>query len=202
MRSWKQAGVGMSCAATLFMAGAQVPNGPPPLQAAQSFDAIADPTARSQALFVEAGKVLLSPRCQNCHPNGDRPTQNDDMHLHLPVVVRGPETMGAAALRCMTCHQGSNFEPTGVPGHPKWQLAPLSMAWQGKTLGQICRQLKDPTRNGGRDLAQIQEHMAHDDLVGWGWHPGGQRTPAPGTQADFGQLIAAWIASGAACPAS
>jgi hypothetical protein len=124
------------------------------------------------------------------------------MHLHLPMVVRGAENTGATALRCMTCHQGANFAPAGVPGHPLWHLAPLSMAWQGKTLGQICAQIKDRKRNGGKSLAQIQEHMGHDTLVGWAWNPGAERTPAPGTQAQFGQLVEAWIASGAACPAS
>ena len=43
--------------------------------------------------------------------------------------------------------------------------------------------------------------MAHDELVGWGWSPGEGRTPAPGTQQQFGELIRAWIDSGAACPA-
>ena len=172
------------------------------LRSPQSFESIIDKTERSRALFTEAGKVLLSPRCQNCHPNGDRPTQGDDMHLHEPMVVRGQANLGAPALRCMTCHQGANFAPAGVPGHPQWHLAPLSMAWQGKSLGQICAQIKDRKRNGGKSLAQIQEHMGHDSLVGWGWNPGGNRTPAPGTQAQFGQLIEAWIASGAACPAS
>jgi hypothetical protein len=43
--------------------------------------------------------------------------------------------------------------------------------------------------------------MAYDALVGWGWHPGGTRTPAPGTQKQFGELVAAWIQTGAACPA-
>jgi hypothetical protein len=46
----------------------------------------------------------------------------------------------------------------------------------------------------------MHEHMAHDSLVGWGWAPGGQREPAPGTQAQFGALIKAWIDTGAACP--
>ena len=174
---------------------------PTDLRTPQSFDSITDKTARSKAIFQEAGKVIMSPRCQNCHPNGDRPTQGNDMHLHLPMVVRGPADMGATALRCMTCHQGANFAPAGVPGNPKWHLAPLSMAWQGKSLGQICAQIKDTKRNGGKTLAQISEHMGHDDLVGWAWNPGANRTPAPGTQAQFGQLIEAWIASGAACPA-
>ena len=172
------------------------------LRSPQSFESIADKTERSRALFTEAGKVIQSPRCLNCHPNGDRPTQGDDLHQHEPMVVRGQANLGATALRCMTCHQGANFAPAGVPGHPQWHLAPLSMAWQGKSLGQICAQLKDRKRNGGKSLAQIQEHMGHDSLVGWGWNPGGNRTPAPGTQAQFGQLIEAWIASGAACPAS
>ena len=79
-------------------------------------------------------------------------------------------------------------------------MAPLSMAWQQKSLAQICAQIKDPARNGGKTLAQIQEHMAHDTLVGWGWHPGGTREPAPGTQEQLGALTAAWIATGAECP--
>ena len=172
------------------------------LRAPQSFEAIADKTARSKALFVEAGKVIQSPRCLNCHPNGDRPTQGNDMHLHQPMVVRGPENMGATALRCMTCHQAANFAPAGVPGHPLWHVAPLSMAWQGKSLAQICAQVKDKKRNGGKTLAQISEHMGHDTLVGWAWNPGAERTPAPGTQEQFGKLIEAWVATGAACPAS
>ncbi len=172
------------------------------LRPPQNFDSIADKSARSQALFVEAGKVIQSPRCQNCHPAGDRPTQGNDMHLHLPMVVRGADDKGATAMRCTTCHQAANFEPAGMPGNPLWHLAPISMAWQGLSLGQICTQIKDPKRNGGKTLAQIQEHMGHDPLVGWAWAPGGTRAPAAGTQAQFGQLIDAWAASGAACPAS
>jgi hypothetical protein len=74
------------------------------------------------------------------------------------------------------------------------------MAWEGKTIGEICRQLKDRSRNGGRDLAQLHEHMAKDDLVAYGWHPGTGRAPSPGTQERLGELIQAWIDSGAACP--
>lgn len=171
------------------------------LRTPQDFASIADTAERSRALFVEAGKVIQSPRCQNCHPAGERPTQGDDMHPHLPLVVRGADDHGAIGLRCTTCHQAANFEPAGVPGHPQWHMAPVEMAWQGRSLGQICEQIKDPARNGHRTLAQLHDHMAHDSLVGWGWHPGGTRTPAPGTQAQFGQLVDAWIKTGAACPA-
>jgi hypothetical protein len=74
------------------------------------------------------------------------------------------------------------------------------MAWQGKSLAEICAQIKDPKRNGGRSLAQIQSHVTNDDLVGWAWHPGEGRHAAPGTQSEFGVLIGAWIATGAQCP--
>ncbi len=170
------------------------------LRTPDSFAGIADSAERSRALFSEAGKVISHPRCQNCHPVGERPTQGADMHPHSPLVVRGADDKGAVGMRCTTCHQSANFEPSGVPGHPLWHVAPISMAWQTRSLAQICEQIKDPARNGGRTLAQIQEHMAHDSLVGWGWHPGAGREPAPGTQAQLGALIAAWIDSGAACP--
>ncbi len=173
-----------------------------PLKTADSFNTIADSKARSVALFTEAGKVIQHPRCLNCHPKGDSPTQGEDLHPHSPLVVRGPDGHGAIGMQCTTCHQPTNFEASGVPGNVAWHLAPKEMAWQGRSLGQICEQIKDKKRNGGKSLAQIADHMANDGLVGWGWMPGGKREPAPGTQEQFGALIQAWIDTGAVCPKS
>jgi len=170
------------------------------LAAPESFATIGDMAARSAALFTEAGKVLTSPRCVNCHPAGDRPLQSDARRAHQPPVERGRDGFGSATMRCATCHQGANFDPAGVPGHPHWHLAPREMAWQDKTLGEICMQIKDPARNGGRSLDEIHTHMATDTLVGWAWAPGFGRAPAPGTQKEFGALIEAWIKTGAVCP--
>jgi hypothetical protein len=170
------------------------------LRAPGEFAGIGDPAARSAALFGEAGKVLRHPRCLNCHPDGDRPSQGNG-YPHQPPVQRGDDDHGVSAMRCATCHQKANFDPAGIPGHPEWRLAPLSMAWQHKSLAEICTQLKDSSRNGGRNLNAIAEHVEHDSLVGWAWKPGAGREPAPGTQASFGALIKAWADSGAACPA-
>jgi hypothetical protein len=49
-------------------------------------------------------------------------------------------------------------------------------------------------------LPQIVDHSAHDALVAWGWAPGSEREPAPGSQAQFAALIAAWVETGAECP--
>jgi hypothetical protein len=173
------------------------------LKPVSDFESINDKNERAIALFQEGGKVIQSPRCLNCHPAGERPTQTDRMRPHQPLVVRGDGGMGApGGLVCTTCHHDTNFDPAGVPGNPKWALAPAEMAWQGKTLGQICIQIKDKSRNGGKDIAALIKHMAEDELVGWGWNPGAGRIPAPGTQKQFGELIKAWADAGASCPAS
>jgi hypothetical protein len=170
------------------------------LRPVADFASIKDKNERAVALFQEAGKVIQSARCMNCHPATERPSQTDGMKSHQPLVVRGDDGMGAPGMRCNTCHHEANFDPAGVPGHPKWHLSPVGMAWQGKSLGQICEQIKDRKRNGNRDLTSLVKHMAEDDLVGWAWSPGAGRTPAPGTQKEFGALVKAWADAGAVCP--
>lgn len=172
------------------------------LKSVQSFASIADDRERSLALFQEAGKVITHARCMNCHPAGDRPAQGDERRPHMPLVVRGVDNFGAIGMRCTTCHGPANFDPAGIPGNPAWHLAPIEMAWVGKSLGEICVQIKDPERNGGKSLEELIQHMADDPLVGWGWSPGVGREPAPGTQKEFGALIKAWVDSGAVCPAT
>ena len=171
------------------------------LKPVETFAEIADEKERSLSLFNEAAKVITHPRCVNCHPAGDRPLQGEDSHPHLPPVTRGPAGIGAVAMQCTNCHGPANYDLARVPGHPLWHLAPIEMAWQGQTLGKICEQIKDPERNGGKTLEDLVHHMSEDSLVGWGWNPGAGREPAPGTQKAFGALVAAWVASGAACPA-
>jgi hypothetical protein len=177
------------------------------LRPPSAFTHISDRAARSRALFAEAAKVITSPRCMNCHPAGDNPSQGDNEHVHKPAAFRGEAGVGVPGLPCAACHTDKNFPLSvgeasyqSIPGHPRWGLAPIEMAWQGKSPDQICRQIKDPAHNGGRSLALLQEHMAKDDLVGWAWHPGPGRRPAPGTQEEFGVIIAAWTESGAECP--
>jgi hypothetical protein len=170
------------------------------LREAATFSIIEDEEGRSRALFLEASRVLLHPRCANCHPNGDVPLQGMEMRLHDPPVTRGPENAGVVGMECSGCHQDRNLDHARVPGAPNWHVAPREMAWVGKSPRQICEQLKDPKRNGGKSLAQIVEHNAHDDLVAWGWQPGHDREPAPGTQEQFGAIVAMWVDTGAACP--
>ncbi|WP_428030447.1 Isoquinoline 1-oxidoreductase subunit [Ancylobacter sp.] len=173
---------------------------PEGLAAPSSFAGIADQATRSAALFTELGRVLTSPRCVNCHPAGDRPHQGDAARLHQPPVFRGEDGMGLAALRCTVCHQATNNDLARIPGHDPWFLAPREMAFEGRTVAQLCAQLKDPKTNGGRTLADLVHHIGDDGLVGWGWAPGVGRTPVPGTQQEAKALAQAWVDTGAACP--
>jgi hypothetical protein len=114
--------------------------------------------------------------------------------------------MGAPAMRCSACHGESNVvlaEQAGsLPGAPSWRLAPASLSWQGKSPREICEQLKGHARDGGLSLEEIHRRSSSDALTGWAWAPGEGRTPAPGTQADFGKQTRAWIDDGAHCPDS
>jgi hypothetical protein len=187
---------------TLMLMSTHAGSGPPAesLATPESFDAISDTAARSTALFTEAAKVLQHPRCMNCHPAGDRPRQGDVRRLHQPPVARGEDGFGLPAMRCPICHQAVNFQPAGAPGGPGWHLAPREMGWEGKTLAEICAQIKDPARNGGRSLDDIVHHVGEDHLVGYAWAPGADRQPAPGTQAQEGALLDVWVKTGAVCP--
>jgi hypothetical protein len=170
------------------------------LKAPATFSGIADPAQRSAALFAEAGKVLQSPRCLNCHPVGNRPHQGNDGHLHVPAVQRGEGNLGVPGLYCGTCHGQANYDATNVPGNPEWALAPASLGWYGQPLSEVCASIKDPARNGGHSIAEVVTFAHENELVAWGWQPGGNRVPAPGSQEQFASLIKAWADTGAHCP--
>ena len=162
------------------------------------FESIEDEEARSKAIFDEIGKALLHPRCVNCHPAGNEPLQGDEMVPHQPMVVRGQGGFGAPGMQCSSCHGQQNYR--NVPGSPAWHLAPASMAWEGKSLREICEQIKDPERNGSMTLDEIVTHMAEDPLVAYGWNPPDHLEPVPGNQETLGNLTRAWVEAGAHCP--
>jgi hypothetical protein len=175
------------------------------LRSPSAFSSIQDPQMRSRALFTEAAKVIMNPRCVNCHPATEHPLQGNDQHIHVPPAIRGDNGDGIGGNTCGACHMERNVtlheaaSYRSVPGNPRWSLAPIEMAWEGKSMSEICAQLKDPARSG-RDLKQLQEHFATNDLVAWAWTPGAGRDPVPGTQERLGELIKAWIDTGAQCP--
>jgi cytochrome c5 len=159
--------------------------------------------AASREAFLQAYKVFTSPRCQNCHPAGDAPLQGDDSHVHLQNVKRGSDGHGVYGMRCDTCHQAANLPGEHMPpGNPKWGLPPAAhkMVFVGRSPAELCRQLKDPKQTGGRSLQALVEHIASDDLVGWGWDPGQGRSQPPLSRADTVAQMKTWIEGGAACP--
>jgi hypothetical protein len=175
------------------------------LRAPTEFAEITDRAERSAALFTEAAKVLQDPRCLNCHPATRLPTQGDDLRTHVPIMFGGTGDHGVPGLPCATCHTEHNVATLGegiasVPGTLHWGLAPAPMAWQGLSTDEICEQLKDPARNGARSLPQIHTHVMTDALISWAWSPGAGRSAPPGSLAEFGALLAAWIETGAHCP--
>lgn len=159
----------------------------------------------SKAAFSEAYKVFMSPRCANCHPGGDVPTQNDEMALHTQGVIRGNDGKGKYGMTCTTCHQLENLEGEHLPPGVStgWHMPPanMKMVFQGRTAKQLCEQFKDPKQNGGKKtLAEAMEHLEKDPLVLWGWSPGNGRTLPPMSHEEFMKNIHTWMDNGAACP--
>lgn len=162
-------------------------------------------TIESLQLYKQMHAVLSHPRCVNCHPKDDTPKQGLDGHVHSPPITRGPQDMGPPGLPCNACHNEANFDPARVPGAPNWHLAPASMAWEGKSAGELCRAMTDRNKNGNRTLQATVKHLTEDKLVAWGWQPGidvygKPREPVPMPKAEFDRIVTAWAKSGGACP--
>lgn len=153
--------------------------------------------------FEAAYTVLQHPRCLNCHPEGDRPLQGDDHRVHTMNVMRGTDGKGLTAGKCASCHQTTNLPGENMPpGAPNWHLPSKAMplVFENKSAGDLCRQLKDPMRNGGKTIEQIFEHVSGDPLVLWGWNPGEGRVPPPMSHAEFVRQMRTWIDKGCGCP--
>ncbi|HVE58091.1 MAG TPA: hypothetical protein VNB22_14765 [Pyrinomonadaceae bacterium] len=159
----------------------------------------------AKSAFSEAYKVFMSPRCANCHPGGDVPTQNDAMTLHTQGITRGKDGKGKYGMTCTTCHQLENLEGEHLPPGVStgWHMPPedMKMVFQGRSAKQLCEQFKDPKQNGGKKtLKEAMEHLEADPLVLWGWSPGNGRTVPPMSHEEFMKNIHAWMDNGAACP--
>jgi hypothetical protein len=164
-----------------------------------------DPAA-GVAAFATVRAVLQHPRCQNCHPAGDAPLQGDDGRVHAMNVLRGPTGRGMAGAECTTCHgpanppsnYGLHIPPGVVKGWhmPKPDEKLVFVAVQPRAL---CEQIKDPARNGGKDMAALRVHL-EDPLVVWGWNPGFGRAPVSTPYPTFISAWETWAAAGAPCP--
>lgn len=167
---------------------------------------VADP-AKGLPAWEKIYAVFSHPRCANCHVEGERPMWSGAHYgaarPHAFNVQRGADGSGFGnpAMRCTTCHFESNSNVLhGPPGAENWHLAPPEMVWFNMSSAEICAQIKDPNRNGGRTLEEVAMHVRDDKLVGWGWSPGPGREPAPGSAEETFVAIQAWSEAGAPCP--
>ena len=162
------------------------------------------------ASWEQVSSVLTSPRCINCHTATNYPQQGDDRHRHFANVIRGSDGKGVPGLHCVSCHQESNADSTGVPGGHHWHLAPLSMRWQDLndqplSSAAVCRAVTDRSKNHGLDGPGLLKHHEEEPLVLWSWNPGRRpdgtvRTLPPITHAEFVDATRRWVEAGTPCP--
>ena len=159
-------------------------------------------SVESVKAFMDVYKVLMSPRCMNCHPAGDVPLQGDDSHIHNMLPQRGKDGKGIYTMKCSNCHQPTNLAGLNMPpGNPEWHLPPanMKMVFEGRSPNQLAKQLINPKTNGNKTLQQLIEH-ADDGLVKAGWDPGEGRTVPPLSHEEFKHAWITWIKTGAYAP--
>jgi hypothetical protein len=165
-------------------------------------ETINNDSLESVKAFMEVYKVLMSPRCMNCHPSGDVPLQGDDNRLHTSLPQRGKDGKGIYAMKCSNCHQPTNLEGLNKPpGNPKWHMPPadMKMVFQGRTPHQLALQIMDYNKNGHKNKTQLLEH-ARDTLVKAGWNMGEGRMPPPLSYDAFLKAWDTWIQKGGYAP--
>ena len=155
-------------------------------------------------------EVASHPRCSNCHvgatgiPMWSGPSYGRT-RPHGMNIQGGESRMGVETLVCSTCHAvsvtGGNDAPHMAPQVAmSWQLAPVEAEWFGKSSVDVCNQLRDPDRNGGRDYLDLASHLDHDLILHWAWNPGGGREPAPYSLQEHVNDVLAWGVAGYPCP--
>ena len=158
-------------------------------------------------LWGRIHEVFSHPRCANCHvgpenaPMWSGKSYGSQPRPHGMNINAGPSRIGAEYIACSTCHAPHNSAlPHGAPGAATWLLAPVEMQWFGQSSAEICAEIKDPSRNGGRTLAAVAEHIEREPLVQWGWAPGPGREAPPYSAPELAKFIRQWDALGAPCP--
>src|ERR1700759_3884401 len=133
------------------------------------------PGSVSPADGMEAWKrieaVVTHPRCANFHVDAKAipiwtPAGESTPRVHGMNIHGGDSRIGAEKIACSTCHMTSTQANDPAPSPPRagidWQLAPVEFIWFVKSGAEICAQLKDPKRNGGRDAVGLLDHLRHE----------------------------------------
>lgn len=180
---------------------------------------IVPPESATEAEGLEAWariyEVASHPRCSNCHTGeSDRPMWSGPSYgvtrPHGMNIRAGDSRIGAEYVLCQTCHttkdedwDNANQTPHAAPRVAMpWQLAPVEADWFGRSSIEICEQLRDPERNGDRDMMALASHLDHDLILHWAWAPGGGREPAPYSLQEHVDDILIWGTAGFPCPES
>lgn len=169
--------------------------------------------AEGLAAWNKIHAVVSHPRCASCHVDDKAvPMWIGDYYggtrPHGMNIQGGESRSGEETLPCATCHRTStkpNLVPRAAPhAGIDWMLAPAQFVWFGKTSSEICQQMRDPKRNGGRDGAGLVEHIVHDrdvqGFIAWGFDPGGGRESPPGTLQQHLDDMVKWTSAGMPCP--
>ena len=165
----------------------------------ESFASIADPAARSAAMFVELGKVLTNPRCAAIRPAIVRARANRAASISRRWSA-APTVMG-----CRPCVARS------VTNRPT-SILPACRATRNGTSRRV--RWGGKARHSPRSAPRSKIPSATVVALWRSWcitsaptrwlaglgRPALAAKSAPGTQQEAGALAEAWVKAGAVCP--
>lgn len=167
-------------------------------------------TEEALAAWDRIYEVASHPRCSNCHvgpsnvPMWSGPSYGK-ARPHGMNINAGESRIGAETIQCSTCHAYREIATADRLPHAApqvamdWRLAPVEAEWFGKSSVDVCNQLRDPERNGGRTYEDIASHLDHDLILHWAWNPGAGREPAPYDLQTHVNDVLAWGVGGMPC---
>ena len=91
-------------------------------------------------------------------PSGERPSDPGQRHAPASApVTRGADGGGVPGNTCGACHMdrsvpifaGQQTTFQSMPGHPRWGLAPIEMAWEGKSAGRSAARSRTRSATAG-----------------------------------------------------
>ena len=110
------------------------------------------------------------PRCQNCHPGRRRAAAGRRRPGPPPERAARPDGHGRLGAECATCHgPGEPPDSYGAAqprrGARRWRMPqPDEKTGLRRALARrrCAQQIKDPARNGGKDMAALAQHVDSD----------------------------------------
>lgn len=172
---------------------------------------------RGSDSFAPVYRVVMSPRCRNCHTTEGQGPQIGERGMPHPFLVNNHTQLAGIGMGCNSCHAPRSAshspqharpphsrsvdewrEPGGfkVPGVSKQRFTiPASIS-----AAALCGKMKDVALAWQRANVDVIEFIEHDQLIEQAWQSNTGRTLPCGSHQGFITAFRTWHTKRMPCP--